>query len=48
MASTNPVAERELLVQSLSEMFPDAPMAYLEQECEDLVGKPAALERYRN
>jgi len=46
MASPSSDAERDQLIQSLSEMFPDAPVAYLEQECEDLIGKPAALERF--
>ena len=34
------------LVATLTEMFPQAPMDYLLEQCEDLVGKPAAIERY--
>ena len=30
----------------LTDMFPDAPLAYLVEQCPDLVGKPAAIERY--
>ena len=34
------------LLAFLVDMFPDAPFAYLAEHCPDLVGKPAAIERY--
>ena len=33
------------LVASITDMFPDAPVAYIEDQCKDLAGKPAAIER---
>ena len=34
------------LVANMSEMFPKAPLRYLEEQCEDLVGHPAAIARF--
>ena len=35
-----------LMVDSLSDMFPDTPLEYLRARCPDLIGKEAALERF--
>ena len=42
--ATDP-AEVAELVANLAEMFPEAPIKYPQEQCEDLVGKPAAIER---
>jgi len=44
--ATKGSVEKRALVQSLSEMFPDAPVEYLEQECQDIIGKPMAIDRF--
>ena len=43
--TVDPKKVREL-VGTMSEMFPKAPLRYLEEQCEDLVGHPAAIERF--
>eukprot|EP00092_Neocalanus_flemingeri_P017064 GFUD01018455.1.p1 GENE.GFUD01018455.1~~GFUD01018455.1.p1 ORF type:complete len:442 (-),score=132.52 GFUD01018455.1:138-1406(-) len=39
-------ADHHSLVQSLSSMFPDTPIDYIWDQAQDLVGKPAAIERF--
>jgi len=39
-------ADHHSLVQSLSSMFADTPIDYIWDKAEDLVGKPAAIERF--
>ena len=38
--------EKEVLVSSLTGMFADTDPTYIRFRAEDLVGKPAAIERY--
>jgi len=38
-------SEHRQLLTSLREIFPRTPVQYLEEQCEDLVGKPAAIDR---
>ena len=33
------------LVASITDMFPKTPVAYIEEQCKDLLGKPAAIEK---
>ena len=39
-------AEVKALSENLVSMFPDTPHLYIQQRCVDLVGKPAAIERF--
>lgn len=39
-------AEVASLAENLVMMFPDTPLAYIRQRCVDLVGRPAAIERF--
>ena len=39
-------AEISALADNLTAMFPDTPSVYIRQRCVDLVGKPAAIERF--
>ena len=36
----------EALVESISDMFPQAPLLYLRIRCQDLVGKETAIQRF--
>ena len=40
------LADHHSLVQSISSMFPETPLDYIWDQAQDLVGKPAAIERF--
>ena len=46
ISQTDVAEEGRELLGSLVAMFPDTPVAYLEEQVEDLAGRPAATERF--